>query len=221
MAQQPIMQQVQKKTDWSQQVILTDNLGRPIKSLYEGTKGSPFFIDDFKYSNIRLIAGKQYFNVPSRLNLYTHEVHFRSPEGLEMAAPFGVMLEAEFLDTLTDGSSRSYVFRTGYPNIDQQNEYHFYLVLAEGKVTLLKYIKRKINEERNELSGEVNKQFDNYEDYYIFRDAKMYRMKRDKSSYLDLLSDKKPELETYLKKEPVNFKKQEDISRFISYYNTL
>jgi hypothetical protein len=169
-----------------------------------------------------MLGGRNGFlHVPARLNLYTHEIHFINASNAEMVLPFGTVLEAEFVDTLAQGNVASTIFRTGFPAIDQQNEYHFYQVLAEGKATLLRFLKRKITENRNDLSGEVNKVFDQYDEYYMFMDTKMTRMKRDKNTYLELLQDKKPQLETYLKKNPVNFRKAEELARFISYYNSL
>ena len=91
-----------------------------------------------------------------------------------------------------------YKFQTGYPEIDNLNRNNSYQLLSDGKVTLLKSSIKKINKSKNEMSGETGSQFDIYEDHYLYVKYEMKRVKKDKEYLLNLLTDKRKELETYI-----------------------
>ena len=114
-----------------------------------------------------------------------------------------------------------YRFQTGYPEIDNLNRNNFFQVLSDGKVTLLKSSIKKINKTKNEMSGEISSQFDIYEDHYLYVKYEMKRVKKDKEYILNLLADKRKELETYLTIQKLNFKSMDSIKKLIDYYNSL
>ena len=49
----------------------------------------------------------------------------------------------------------------------------------------------------------------------------MKRVKKDKEYLLNLLADKRKELETYVTVQKMNFKSMESIKKLIDYYNSL
>jgi hypothetical protein len=49
----------------------------------------------------------------------------------------------------------------------------------------------------------------------------MKRMKKDKEYILNLLTDKKKELETYITAQKISFKSMDSIKKLIDYYNSL
>jgi len=49
----------------------------------------------------------------------------------------------------------------------------------------------------------------------------MKRVKKDKEYLLNLLADKKKELETYFTAQKLNFKSMDSIKKIIDYYNSL
>jgi hypothetical protein len=126
----------------------------------------------------------------------------------------GNITEVIFYDTV-QSLPHDYKFQTGYPEIDNLNRNNFYQVLSDGKVTLLKSSIKKINKTKNEMSGEVSSQFDIYEDHYLYVKYEMKRIKKDKEYILNLLADKKKELETYITAQKLNFKSIDSIKKII------
>ena len=49
----------------------------------------------------------------------------------------------------------------------------------------------------------------------------MKRVKKDKEYLLDLLADKRKELETYITTQKINFKSMDSIKKLIDHYNSL
>jgi len=77
------------------------------------------------------------------------------------------------------------------------------------------------NKNQNEMSGEMSSQFDIYEDHYLYVKYEMKRVKKDKEYILNLLADKRNELETYITAQKLNFKSIDSIKKLIDYYNSL
>lgn len=156
----------------------------------------------------------------ARLDLYKQMIQIRlNGDTVKMVLP-GNIAEIIFYDTV-QSLPCEYKFQTGYPEIDNLNRNNFYQVLSDGKVTLLRSSIKKINNIKNEMSGELSSQFDIYEDHYLYVKYEMKRVKKDKEYLLNLLADKRKELETYLEVKKLNLKSMDSIKKLIDYYNSL
>jgi hypothetical protein len=208
------------RVNWDDQFIIVDKNGGSFHSYYEGIEGNPFFIENFRSSTIKLVSGLEFNNVTARLDLYKQIVQVKlNGDTAKMILP-GNITEIIFYDTV-QSLPFEYKFQTGYPEIDNLNRNNFYQVISDGKVTLLKSSIKKINKTKNEMSGEVSSQFDIYEDHYLYVKYEMKRVKKDKEYLLNLLADKKKELETYFTAQKLNFKSMDSIKKLIDYYNSL
>jgi hypothetical protein len=202
---------------FANQVTIRDVYGQPFKNNYADIKGSPFFIDDWLYSSVKLVNDVRCDRIQARLDLVRQELHFTSIDKEDWVFYAQFLKEVEFSDS---SSGKNYKFITGLPSIDNQNENNFYLVLSEGQVSLLKSIRKTISVNKDDISGEVEKKFDVYEDYYIFSGKEIKRLKREKEFILKALADKKDSIESYLKKNPANFKNVNDIIKLFQFYNS-
>ena len=86
---------------------------------------------------------------------------------------------------------------------------------------MLKSIYKTIQERNNDLSGERYKEFATYENTYLLKDGAMVRIKKDKSSLLNLLQDKSQVLQQYINDQKLNLKNEADLIALVKYYNTL
>jgi len=206
--------------NWDDQFVIVDKNGGAFHSYYEGVEGHPYFIEKFMYASISLSTGKMYNGVKARIDLYKQEIHFRLPSDSERIALPGLITEIIFYDTVESGTY-SYTFQAGYPEIDNLKRDNYYQVLSDGKITMLKSIVKKINKSKNEMSGEISSQFDTYEGYYIYIKYEMKRVKKDKVYILNMLSDKRKEMEAYTADQKLNFKSMDSIRKLIEYYNSL
>ncbi len=75
--------------------------------------------------------------------------------------------------------------------------------------------------QKNDLSGEVDKQFNTYVDYYVFSKNKIQRLKKEKDFILKIVSLKKDKFEEFIKEHSIDFKNINDIIILLNFYNSL
>ncbi|MCW3087358.1 MAG: hypothetical protein JWQ78_744 [Sediminibacterium sp.] len=207
---------------WANQIFVTDVNGRPFENKYEDVSGSPYFSDTYKYANIKLAQGqgRTFVNVRTRIDLAAQETYFVSSNGVEAVIEAGMVKEITYADTTADGIML-YKFQTGFPAVDMKTANHFYQVLAEGRCSFLKSIVKKVTERKNELSGEKIKDFETYENYYLFRNGEMKRLKKDKDFLLAELADKQAQVAQYMQANKLSVKNSDHLVKLFEYYNTL
>ncbi len=200
--------------------VIDPKTGDVFKNKYPDIEGFAFFTEDWNYSLIKLTNEKAFDMIETKLNVYTNELYFKTDKNAAMVFVAGYVKELDIYDSI-ETKNIIYRFKTGFPKIDNQNENSFYEVITEGNVTLLKFIKKIISVKKNDISGEVDKQFETYEDYYVFSNNEMKRLKKDKDFISRLLSERKDEVESFLKKNPLNSKNVNDIIKLFQFYNSL
>lgn len=207
-------------TGWMNDLIISDYNGRPFKLYYEGVQGSPFLFDEWKLADITLSKGKKFEKIKARVDLCSQEAHFITRNNVEIVTPNGLVTEIALFDSTTAGMD-TIRLKTGFPTIDNQNENNFYELLSDGRAQLVKSIRKKIVEKKNDVSGQVEREFDFYEDYYVFNNGVLKKIRRDKSSVLDLLNDQKVKIEEFIKSNGINLKRADGLIRLFDYYNSL
>lgn len=205
---------------WGQQIFLSDVNGRAFENKYSDINGSAYLFPEFKYATIVLTDGRQYTNVKARLNLVEHEVNFIASNGEEGYIGKGMVHTISFNDTTKQGI-KTFSFQTGFPKTDNQTVIHFYQVLANGKIALVKSIAKNIEERINELSGEKSKEFAVRENLYLQLGGELKRIKKEASFFLTNLSDQKELVNQYFNSNKVNFKNEDQLIALINYYNSL
>jgi len=209
-----------KPENYATDLNITDAQGRPFKPIDADVQGSAYFLDSLKSTEILFVKGNAFKQIPARLDLYRQEIHVLSKNNEEFILPKELVRQL----VITDSSSakfQKYVFRSGFPSIDDQSTSSFYQVLADGNITMLQFLKKKILQRKNDVSGEVTKEFETYEDYYVFSENLMVKLKKDKDFLLSLMKTKEKEIQSYLASHKVNFKKWNDIQSLFSYYNSI
>jgi hypothetical protein len=199
-------------------LINTD--GKPFVNQEFDIEGSPFYFDKWKYGSIKLISNNVYNNVSVRLNLQSHEVHFLSQAKTEMTVLPDLVKELFIYDTTGSGVN-IYDFQCGFPAIDQQTAKDFYLVLSNGKMKLLESIKKEIRQRKDDISGEVKKDFVSYENYYVYSNNALRLVRLNKNSVLQAMNDQQPKIEDYIKANKLSYKSADDLRKIVDYYNTL
>ena len=206
--------------NYANEFSITDANGRPFKELDADVQGSAYFIDSVMSTVITFTNGNSFQRIPARLDLYRQEIHVVSKNKEEFILPKELVKELIFTDS-NSTKFKQYVFRAGFPAIDDQNGSSFYLVLASGKISMLEFFRKKILQRKDDISGVITKEFETYEDYYVFQDNQMVKLKKDKSFIVSMMKDKEKEIQSYLSTNNVNFKKWNDVQSLFSYYNSL
>lgn len=205
---------------YGDRLIITDNEGRPFANNYGGIEGSPYFIEYYCPAILRLNKGKEYQNIQTKLNLYKHEIVFIDETSKEMIAADGLVINIFLMDTL-GAKVKTYIFRSGYPPSDKSNVSQFYQVLSDGRLQLLRFIKKEIVEQKDVMTGEIRKEFVTREEYYTFSSGEIKKLKKDKEYVEELMKDREEKITEYVKGKKVNFKNISNLISLFDYYNSL
>jgi len=205
---------------WGTQIFLSDVNGKAFENKYADVAGSAYFFPSYKFSSIEMRDGKKFMDIKAKLNLVEHEVEFISASTVEGFIGKGLVSVISFSDTVRQ-EVKKYTFQSGFPGIDNQTTIHFYQVLSNGKVTLLKSINKAMEERNNELSGERSKEFVSRENWYIYQNGVMKRVKKDQAFFTDLFTDKAEAYAKYVNENKVSFKNEDQIAKMVNFLNAL
>lgn len=211
-------QSAQKKLD--RYITMLDINGRPVPEIIINVEGSPYFIDSFWYADVLLNDGKLFENVKMKIDLHNHEVHFITGDNKEIIAEQGFINEIILSDSV-NGKRVFHHFKTGYPLIDQNNKNQFYQILSDGEIQLLRLTKKHIVQTQNVMTREIKSAYAQYDEYYVFRQGEIKKLKKEKEFVLELLKDKQKNIEEHLKDKKMNFRNIAMLTSLFDYYNSL
>lgn len=176
----------------------------------ENIDGSPWLNDAWSQGTILNSAGTTFTNVSIKFDVANDRLIYL--EGAEQ------LLFKENIKKFTmDGRT----FINGLPAVDSLTSISYYELIADGKVKLLKHYIKRVVASPGYGSAVTNYRYSDKAAFYIYKDVKMYPVKLDKKSVLQVLSDKSEQIDTYLASHKVNFKKNEDLAALVTYYNSL
>jgi hypothetical protein len=156
-----------------------------------------------------------------KFNVFSNHLLFQGPKG----TPFQLRDSAKmFTLNVANGDLSDitpFVFVTGYPPYGQRKKDSWYQLIADGKVTLLKYYRKTIKEEWQFTSSTVTKEFMSFKYYYIFKDSHLMEVQPNKKSILKALTGHEEEVKNYLKANHISFDSDTDLQTFFTWYNSL
>lgn len=181
--------------------------------------GSPFLYDDWYRGKIVSPEGLVLDGIMIKYEAYSETIVYmaggRTYEVSDGAATFTIY-------PATDGMKDSLFFRGGYASVDNNTPKTFYEVLVDGKVALLKLHKKTTGLSQQNALASNKREFILQEDLYLARKGQMpAKVKKDKDALLEIMSDKKDEVNAWLGKNKVNLKKEEGLAELLKFYNTL
>ena len=182
--------------------------------------GSPFINDHWVPAKITLSRGKEIGPLPIKLNIESNELYFLDSTGKELVAIEGLVKKVDCINYYSKDSIR-FIFKSGYPGIDKQNENYYYQVLAEGKIELLARKFKYVRVEKNELSGEISKDFvEGGVMLYVYANNIIQPFHTTKNFVISLLRDKEPAINIFIDTNKINFKSIPDLIKLFNYYNS-
>ncbi len=188
---------------------------RPEK--YADVTGQPYLLKDWALGSVTTINKGFLKDAMLRYDEIENQVILKGKSGEEQILTLPVK---EF--TITDAETSTLrTFRSGFSPSKFNNETTLFEVLVEGKTTFLKRNNKTISENK-EYSGKINRTVtDAIKHYLVVSNNEPVLIKLDPKAITTLLSDKESELNTYIKANKLNVKKQDDAVKLIAYYNTL
>jgi hypothetical protein len=166
---------------------------------------SPYFTDEYKTANIKLTSGRLLEKVKMKTDLVGLQVLFISSNGIEINFDPGMVKQITYSDT-TANAIVFYKFQTGFPVIDRQDRNNFYLVLADGNCTFVKSIFKKAIGVKKIVLSEVADEYETFEEYYLFINGGIKKLKKGREFILAELSDKQVEVNQFILTNQTNFK---------------
>ncbi|MDB5208059.1 MAG: hypothetical protein JWR72_3134 [Flavisolibacter sp.] len=180
--------------------------------------GSPYFKDQWMKGAATSAAGILFKSGIVKLDIMDNEVHFLDVAEKEMIVGLPLK-DITLTDTLT-GKSYHFVNTTygfNYPSVKKG----WYLQAASGAAGLYQYFIKQLRENRPFNSATTEQTIVTLEEFYILYKSNLVRVKKPKDVPL-ILSDKKAELEVYLKKlDAQKASNSEQLVALVTYYNSL
>lgn len=202
----------------AQFTIPQDIVGTPVGTKPEKTFiGSEYLYKDFVKGHVLQADSTYYNNMELNYNVFTDKVVFLK-NGQEMDFKFPVR---EFQIIKSTSPAQLDVFRNGFPAFGSYTDKSYYIVLNSGKVLALKKPVKSIVENTPYGAAKVQKTVVNGEHYFILKDGKIEKIKKDKKDFLNALSDKKDALTEFIKDKKLSFKSDDDVKALFDYYNSL
>jgi len=215
-------QGIGKYTANSNVQIMQDRDGKPILTKdYTDVVGSPYLVQDWSTGIVKLDNGQTYKDVSLKYNLMEDEVYFKSEKGgepLSFADPV-----SEFTITYKDnetGETHTNYYRKGFNGISRTTPNSYFEVLSDGTVQLIKKKSVGIVVSQEWNSATKVKNFKDDTKYYLVKNGQATQVKKDKK-ILENFSDKKQQMENYASSNKINFKSDADLSKLVTYYNSL
>jgi hypothetical protein len=202
------------------QVYLSDPFnGKPyMVKAYDDIRGSAFLFDDWKPGHATDKYGTTFLNVVLRFDAYANKFFYNHGD---TAYEFVTVINEFELFPFSGDTTTKMVFRNGFTATDKLTPDKFVQVLTEGKITAVKYLYKSLDEitEYN-MPGKI-KSFANRMTYFFIKDGTAISQKPSSKLLEELLKDKWPVVEPYMKQNSLSPKSEDDCVKIINYYNSL
>lgn len=191
--------------------VVTDIKGFNAKEIDSDVQGTPYLFDDWLPGFVATETGKTYDNLKLKYNIRFNQLIFLNQDNEPLS----------FREPIKTFTVNNLNFAKSFPSVDTQTTSSFYQVLADGKIKLLKYSKKVIEERQTYGANAVEKSYHKMQSYYIFKDGQMIKVRADKKAILAALPDHASQLDAYIKDNKVNLKDDAGMAQVITYYNAL
>lgn len=196
---------------------LPDIQGKPlIERAYSDVSGTVFLFDDWLKGTVEQGNKISYKDVDLKYNTYNDELFFKNPKDGSMLS-FVIPVTAFSLAV----NGKIEIYRNGFPEIDNFNTKSYYQVIFDGGIKLLFKSYKTLIQVKPYNSTTTEKKFIDNSVYYVLNGNVMTKFKPSRKDFLEIFNSKSNEIDTYIKKEKIDFKQQEDLKKVFVFYSTL
>jgi len=190
--------------------------GRPIRGNKQSdVVGDPHLFKNFKSATVLLKSGTSLKDIPVNVDLVTNTALF-AKSGNTVLAFVDPVSEFLVMDTLSSGLAKM-----RYAFVEDGKEPSCFLVLSDGKLSLMKKLWKVVWEDKTYNSATVTKTILDKSAYFVKDAQSLTSLKPSKKSVLAAMSDQSAAIEKYLKDNKVSFSSDQDLQKLFNYYNTL
>ena len=200
---------------------LGDMMGMPFTAgNYTSVRGTPYYIDTFRLAVVGLSNGKLYEYDKVKLNMYTNQVHFLTPEGQERIAGEGVVRRLYFF--LTEDSAHPVVFSSGYTTGYGYTNSTYFEEMNQGNLQVLRQVSRTIANDVGMSSTPLGQHFVDQSIYYVVdQKAKtVVKWKKGKEFLLEFLGPKSAMANQVISEQKLSCRNYNDAIEVFKYVNS-
>jgi len=202
----------------AQMAVSADINGTPVETKINlNIKGSRYLYEKWTKGHVLQKDNKYYNDMELKYDvLDDYPIFKREEQALSFKYP---IQEFQLINPKMPTEIATY--RNGFPAIGNHSNKSYYQVLAEGKTTLLKKHSKSIVESIQ--YGEVKKQevFADSQQYFLFQNGQMIKIKIDKNTLLKALGDKQQELNQFITDQELKVKSDQQLIKIVNYYNSI
>jgi len=202
----------------NQEAGMADLLLRPIRlPALQEVGGSLFLTNDYKLGSVQLSSEKTVANVPVRFNIFNNAVMVQK-DGEEMKLETFELVSYD--EAGNGGAIRHFLFRQGYPEIDNHTGTSVYQVLSFGpKIHLLKFLSQKV-EDVPTLGDYSRREIVTSQQLYIYMPGgEIKKIKSGKQSVIEAIPGMSSIIEDVIKTGSLNLKNESDIVTLVNALN--
>lgn len=180
-------------------------------------EGSPYLEKEFVSGFIYNDSQKQYYGFQLRYNVYNDEIEIHNIEDNSVSA---LLKNPDYSCTMHNRHFKYIQFNT--TNAIGADGY--FIELNKGKMKLLMKYNCKYSSGKPSLNSIVESippSFKISKKYYVQEDDSIILLPTRKKKILELFDNYDNEVDSYIKKNKLNVKEERDITRIISYYNSI
>ena len=185
-------------------------------------EGSAFYPYEYCSASIKTGNGQKFAKPKVRLGLIDNLIYYiGNDDSTELVVNMPVN-KVEFSSCAEGVRGAGTAFQSGFAAIDKQTDQTFYQVLDSGKVKLLKYMAVTYSDDKAYNSATVTRTFKTAETFYAnLPGNKMVKIGKGKEAVINLLSDKKSQVESFIATNELKCKTEDDLIYVFNYYNSL
>lgn len=204
--------------------FMTDANSRPlfIPTNYVAD-GSPYLFEEYQLAEITLENGKTYPYIRAKFNLIEKELIYMDDKGQEMVATSPVK-SIRFFNSVNNGNLQGEMRLESPGKALNVKENPTYMVLADGKAKFLKLISVSFSDQKKYGDANITRTFRRKETNYAYLPGKqpeLQKIEKGKSDVIALFGDKIAEMTSFIEKNQLKCKSDEDLVRIFQHYNSL
>jgi len=186
---------------------------------YDRVKGTPFWSD--KYKLAALYSGNNRVSIrPVKLNLASNEIYFLKNDEEIVLENVEVTKLIFYKGKDTSEIETSFIRKVPDLFIWNFKIDDFVQVMNQGKYQLLKYVKRSVGIGDSLFGTQKRYFFKDELTYFLRANDKVEKIKKLNEEYILSLMPSASKHKVWIKENNINFKKEEDVIRFLNYYNS-
>lgn len=203
-------------------VLIYGTDGIQMRIPYEKVKGTAFWNDEWKLATLYGTAAKDIWVCKTRLNLATGEVHFLDRNNEEMV-PDRSLVKKIIFHRNNDTSTKEAVFiaNTMQAQLYKKEVKNYFRLMNDGAYKLLKLHNRIVTTGDSLFGTQKRYYFTTEIKYFISSDSKTELVKKMNKEGILLFLPGSSEYKDWITKNDIDFRKEDDLIRFLDYYNSV